>query len=168
VVGQLGHQGPVTPLRLSVADAGEVLTLQRAAYVTEARAYADFDLPPLLETLEEVRAALTSCLCWGVRENGRLVAAVRLTVSGHVGVIGRLAVAPDRQGTGLGGGLLRAAEAAAPPPVTVFRLFTGAASAGSLHLYAKHGYRETHRTPEHGYELVHLEKTRVHPSGRVR
>jgi GNAT superfamily N-acetyltransferase len=158
----------VKPLRLGVADAGEVLTLQRAAYVTEARAHDDFDLPPLLETLDETRAALSSGLSWGVRENGRLVASVRLTVTGHVGVIGRLVVAPDRQGAGLGGALLLAAESMAPPPVTVFRLFTGSKSVGPLHLYAKHGYRETHRTPEHNHELVHLEKARVEESGPVR
>lgn len=160
----------MTPLRLGVADAGEVLTLQRAAYVTEARAHDDWNLPPLLETLEETRAALTglSGLSWGVREAGRLVASVRLTVSGEVATIGRLVVAPDRQGAGLGGGLLRFAESAAPPSVTVFRLFTGSKSAGPLRLYAKHGYRETHRTPENNHELVHLEKTRVRAPGRVR
>jgi GNAT superfamily N-acetyltransferase len=147
--------------RLGVADAGEVLTLQRAAYVTEARAHDDWDLPPLLETLDETRAALASCLSWGIRENARLVASVRLTVTGHVGVIGRLVVAPDRQECGLGGGLLAFAESEAPTEVTVFRLFTGSKSAGPLHLYAKHGYRETHRTPENNHELVHLEKARV-------
>jgi GNAT superfamily N-acetyltransferase len=165
VVGQLGHPHPVKPLRLGVADAGEVLTLQRAAYVTEARAHGDLDLPPLLETLDETRAALASELAWGVRENGRLVASVRLVVTGHVAVIGRLVVAPDRQGEGLGGGLLRAAEAAAPPEVTLFRLFTGSKSAGPLHLYAKNGYRETHRTPENDHDLVHLAKARVRTPG---
>jgi GNAT superfamily N-acetyltransferase len=161
VVGQLGHPGPVTPLRLGVADAGEVLTLQRAAYVTEARAHGDLDLPPLLETLDETRAALTG-LSWGIREAGRLVASVRLTVTGPVAVIGRLVVAPDRQGRGLGGSLLRFTESEAPAEVITFRLFTGSKSAGPLHLYARHGYRETHRTPENNHELVHLEKARVH------
>ncbi|WP_328612678.1 GNAT family N-acetyltransferase [Amycolatopsis sp. NBC_00355] len=161
MVRQLGHPRQVKPLRLGVADAGEVLTLQRAAYVTEARAHDDFDLPPLLETFAEAQAALASCLSWGIRENGRLLASVRLAVTGHVGVVTRLVVAPDRQGAGLGGGLLLAAEAAAPPEVTVFRLFTGSKSVGPLGLYAKHGYRETHRTPENNHELVHLEKVRV-------
>ncbi|MFJ1760206.1 GNAT family N-acetyltransferase [Amycolatopsis sp. NPDC088138] len=160
MVGQLGHPGQVKPLRLDVADAGEVLTLQRAAYVTEARAHDDFDLPPLLETLAETRAALLG-LSWGIRDAGRLIASVRLTVTDHVGVIGRLVVAPDRQGSGLGGGLLLAAEELAPPSVTLFRLFTGSKSVGPLGLYAKHGYRETHRTPENNHELVHLEKARV-------
>jgi GNAT superfamily N-acetyltransferase len=167
VVRQLGHSRPVKPLRLGVADAGEVLTLQRAAYLTEARAHDDFDLPPLLETLAETRVALEG-LAWGIREHGRLLASVRLTVIGPVAVIGRLVVAPDRQGEGLGGGLLRAVEAAAPPEVTVFRLFTGSKSAGPLRLYAKHGYLETHRTPENEHELVHLEKARVRPPESVR
>ncbi|SEF36748.1 Acetyltransferase (GNAT) family protein [Amycolatopsis pretoriensis] len=153
--------------RLGPADAGEVLTLQRAAYVTEARAHDDWDLPPLLETLDETRAALAG-LSWGIREAGRLVASVRLTVTGSVGVIGRLVVAPDRQGAGLGGTLLRFAESAAPPAVTVFRLFTGSKSVGPLALYAKNGYRETHRTPENNHELVHLEKARVEVPGGVR
>ncbi|MFI5584195.1 GNAT family N-acetyltransferase [Amycolatopsis sp. NPDC051758] len=164
MVGQLGHPSPVKLLRLGVADAGEVLTLQRAAYVTEARAHDDFDLPPLLETLPETRAALSSDLSWGFREHGRLVASVRLSVSGDVGVVGRLVVAPDRQGHGLGRELLLATEAAAPPAVTVFRLFTGSKSVGPQAMYLKLGYRETHRTPEHGHELVHFEKARVQPS----
>ena len=46
-----------TLLRLGVADAGEVLTLQRAAYVPEAQAQAqaqahgDLDRPPLRQVL---------------------------------------------------------------------------------------------------------------------
>ncbi|MFJ7212065.1 GNAT family N-acetyltransferase [Amycolatopsis sp. NPDC098790] len=165
MVGQLGHPPPV--IRLGAADAGEVLTLQRAAYVTEARAHDDWELPPLLETLDETRTALAG-LSWGIREAGRLVASVRLTVTGSVAVIGRLVVAPDRQGFGLGGSLLRHAESAAPAEVTLFRLFTGSKSVGPLHLYAKHGYRETHRTPENNHELVHLEKARVEAPGAVR
>ena len=39
-------------------DAGELLTLQRAAYVTEAQDHHDAFLPPLTETLQEMRARL--------------------------------------------------------------------------------------------------------------
>ena len=170
MVGQLGHPGAVTPLRLGVADAGEVLTLQRAAYVTEARAHDDLHLPPLLETLDETRAALAdpACVSWGLREAGRLVAAIRLVADGPVGRIGRLIVAPDRQGHGLASALLLAAEAAAPLEVIEFQLFTGSKSAGPLHLYPKLGYRETHRTPENNHELVHFSKPRVRSGGAVR
>ncbi|WP_370944878.1 GNAT family N-acetyltransferase [Amycolatopsis sp. cg5] len=148
------------PVRLGPQDAGEILTLQRAAYVTEARAHRTFDLPPLVETLSETREALGDplCLAWGYREGERLVASVRVRVVGNVGEVGRLVVAPDRQGNGYGGSLLLAAEARLPRGVTVFRLFTGEFSQGPLRLYQRLGYHETHRSPEFDYQLVHFEK----------
>jgi GNAT superfamily N-acetyltransferase len=172
VVGQLGNPRAVTgsPELLTEADAGELLTLQRAAYLSEARAHGNFDLPPLVETLAEVHAALAdpACPVWGVRDGGRLVATVRLRVAGAVGEIGRLAVAPDRQGEGLGTALLMTAEELAPPEVKWFRLFTGERSAGPLRLYAKLGYRETHRSPEADYQLIHLEKPRGNAPAAIR
>lgn len=63
------------------ADAGELLTLQRAAYVTEAQAHDDPYLPPLTESLAQVRAALAdpSTTTLGVRDGGgRLVASIRI------------------------------------------------------------------------------------------
>ncbi|WP_039923555.1 GNAT family N-acetyltransferase [Amycolatopsis decaplanina] len=157
-------------LRLGPVDAGEVLTLQRAAYVPEAREHENLDLPPLLETFEQAKEVLgdPACFAWGIRESGRLVASVRIVVDGGAGLVGRLIVAPDKQGHGLGSSLLLAAEAAAPPSVTVFRLFTGERSAGPLRMYRKLGYVETHRTPEKHYELVHFEKPRVRTGGPVR
>ena len=157
----------MTPELLSDAAAGELLTLQQAAYVTEARAHQNFELPPLLDTLADIRAALAdpAITVWGFRDGGRLVASVRMRVAGGVGEVGRLIVAPDRQGEGLGTALLTAAENATPPDVTVFRLFTGERSAGPRYLYGKLGYRETHRTPEADYHLVHLEKPRMRTPG---
>ena len=66
-------------------DAGEVLTLQRAAYVAEARAHGDFDLPPLTQSLAELLAELASpdVAAFGVRDGGRWVAAVRLRRAGQ-------------------------------------------------------------------------------------
>ncbi len=168
---ELGNPGALmTPLRLGPADAGEILTLQRAAYVPEARAHNAFDLPPLVETLDQLKAAIDqpACFAWGTREAGRLVASVRIVADGEVGRVGRLVVAPDRQGHGLGSALLRAAEAVMPSEVTVFRLFTGELSVGPLRMYPKLGYVETHRTPELHYEVVHFEKPRVRSGDAVR
>ncbi|MFF0143989.1 GNAT family N-acetyltransferase [Amycolatopsis sulphurea] len=160
--GQLGNPCPVTPELLPESAAGELLTLQRAAFLIEARAHHDLDLPPLLETLDQVRAALAdpAVTVWGFRDGARIVAAVRVVVRGEVAELGRLVVAPDRQGEGFGTALLLAAEAAAPPAVTGFRLTTGEFSAGPLRLYTRHGYRETHRSPEGEHQLVHLAKVR--------
>ncbi|GAA3586128.1 GNAT family N-acetyltransferase [Amycolatopsis ultiminotia] len=157
----------MTPELLAESAAGELLTLQRAAFLAEARAHHDLDLPPLTETLAQVRAALAdpAVTVWGVRDGSRIVASVRLRVEGEVGELSRLAVAPDRQGGGLGTALLLATEAAAPAGVRRFRLTTGEFSAGPLRLYARHGYRETHRSPEGEHHLVHLEKVRVRDVG---
>jgi GNAT superfamily N-acetyltransferase len=123
-----------------------------------------------VEPLESVRAALAdpALPVWGVRAGSRLIATVRVRVNGDVGEIGRLAVAPDRQGEGLGTALLLAAEELAPSEVTRFRLFTGERSAGPLRLYAKLGYRETHRSPEADYQLIHLEKPRERAPAAIR
>jgi GNAT superfamily N-acetyltransferase len=149
---------------LGPADAGEVLTLQRAAYVTEAQLHDDLALPALRQSVEELAAELAdpAVLALGVRDDGgRLLAAVRARVDGAVAHVGRLSVVPDRQGQGLGTGLLTAVEAALPRDVVELRLFTGERSAANLRLYARLGYRETGRTPTPaGYALVHLARPR--------
>jgi len=155
------------PRVLGAEHAGEVLTLQRAAYVTEAQAHRDVDLPPLWQSLSELTAELSDpeVLAAGWRdEDGRLVAAVRVRVrrsAPTVADIGRLTVVPDRQGQRLGSSLLTAVERQLPASVTELRLFTGERSEGNLRLYELLGYRETHReaTPA-GYSLVHVTKYR--------
>ena len=156
-----GPDGDVRLVRLGQDDAGEVLTLQRAAYVTQARLHQDWELPPLTQTLAGVRADLADpgVVGLGLRCGHRLVAAVRIRPDGAGNaVLERLTVVPDRQGTGLGTRLLRAAEDAVPDDVARMVLFTGGRSEANLRLYRRHGYRETHRTPAGGYDLVHLAK----------
>ena len=145
---------------LLVEDAGEVLTLQRAAYVPEARRYRDPELPPLTQTLDEVRAELArpDVVGLGVRDDGRLVAAVRLRVDGTVAHLGRLVVAPDRQGEGIGTDLLAACERVLPPEVGEIRLFTGSRSEPTIRLYERVGYVRQYETPAGTHDLVHLTK----------
>ncbi|WP_431936523.1 GNAT family N-acetyltransferase [Micromonospora sp. RP3T] len=143
-----------------VADAGEILTVQRAAYLVEAQRYRDVFLPPLTETLDEVRAALAGpVVVLAARRGTRLVGSVRARLDGDTAHVGRLAVAPDQQGRGIGGRLLAAAEHACAGRVARFALFTGAQSADNLGLYARRGYRVVaHRPDENGNRLAVLEK----------
>jgi GNAT superfamily N-acetyltransferase len=157
---------------LNVTDAGEVLTVQRAAYVSEAQAHSDLDLPPLCQSLEELASELADpeVLALGLRDQARrLVAAVRVRVRAAaptVAEVSRLAVVPDRQGQGLGGRLLADLEQWLPTGVAELRLFTGERSARGLRLYSRLGYTETHRTSAPaGYSLIHLAKP-VHPHDR--
>ena len=95
---------------ISVADAGEVLTVQRAAFVSEAQIYGSADMPPLTQTLEELEAELRQNDGWVARVGGRLVGALRSREADGLLLIGRIAIAPDMQGSGIGRALLGAAE----------------------------------------------------------
>ncbi|MFF0465942.1 GNAT family N-acetyltransferase [Micromonospora zamorensis] len=143
-----------------VADAGEILTVQRAAYLTEAQHYGDPFLPPLTETLDEVRSVLTGPgVVLAARAGHRLVGSVRAHLAGDTAHVGRLSVAPDQQGRGVGGRLLTAIEVACAGRVALFTLFTGADSARNLRLYERHGYRiVAHRPDPNGIRLAVLEK----------
>lgn len=127
---------PVVP-----ADAGELLTLQRACWVAEQQANPGARIPALEETLEDVIAWTASDTVLVLRSAGRLVGAVRARLVGTTWDIGRLMVAPDLQGTGLGRMLLEQIETLAPERATDLELFTGAGSQRNLTMYRKAGYR---------------------------
>lgn len=148
----------ITPefITLTADDAGELLTLQRAAYASEAQLYSDPFLPALTQTLDELRDELSGASL-GIRARGRLVAALRWRMEGDVAHIGRIVVAPDMQGMGLGTHLLREAERRSGG--TSFELFTGHLSVANLRLYEREGYQQTMRVPlREGVELVYLQK----------
>jgi tRNA (guanine37-N1)-methyltransferase len=124
------------------ADAGELYTLQRACWLQELEANPGVVIPALTESLEDVVAGLDAHHTWVVRRAGRLVGSVRARLTSRGGWdVGRLMVAPDLQGQGLGRLLLELAERAAPPEATSYVLFTGARSTDNLRMYKKAGYR---------------------------
>ncbi|MDR0627968.1 MAG: GNAT family N-acetyltransferase [Bifidobacteriaceae bacterium] len=81
-----------------------------------------------------------------------------------VAELGRLVVAPDRQGNGIGTRLALHAERVFPEVMEI-RLFTGEQSLANIRLYCRLGYRESGRTPADGYDLVHFAKTLGQPGG---
>lgn len=152
------HIGPLRP-----AHAGEALTVQRAAYVSVAQQYAAVDLPPLTETLAELRADLDTGLpAFGAWLGRRLAGSVRGRPAGDRLEVRRLAVAPDLQRQGVGRALLAAVETAAPPEVRTFWLVTGVASERSLDIYRRAGYAVVGRSVDAaGVALAVLEKPRT-------
>jgi len=131
--------GQITPAAPS--DAPELLTLQRACWVQEQQANPATHIPALHENLADVELWLQEWTTFVVRSAGRLVGAVRGRAEGGQWDIGRVMVAPDLQGRGLGRLLLAAIEQAAPEDVTGFMLFTGEASERNIRMYRKAGYR---------------------------
>lgn len=149
----------MAPIRLTPDDVGELFTLQRAAYIDEARSHGDLELPPLVETIDQIRAicADPTWLVLGLRDDHRLVASVRLHDADEHLDLARLMVAPDRQGEGLARRLLTHVDELAAG--RTIRLITGEYSQRNLAIYANDGYREIRRFDSGaGYDLVELVK----------
>ncbi|MCR2815390.1 GNAT family N-acetyltransferase [Microbacterium jiangjiandongii] len=140
-------------------DAGEVLTLQRAAFVSEALIYGDPDMPPLTQTLDELAAELVDNLGCVALDGPRIVGAVRARRDGELLLIGRIAIAPDQQGRGIGTKLLAAVEQRGRDAgARTAELFTGSLSEANLRLYEREGYAESERVPGDGSDQVFLRK----------
>ena len=77
--------------------AGELLTIRRAAFVTEAQQFNDPHIPALTQTLDELAEDLAadSTITLGAWQGSRLVGSIRVGIEGSKATIGRLAVAPD-------------------------------------------------------------------------
>jgi tRNA (guanine37-N1)-methyltransferase len=141
-------------------DAGELLTLQRAAFLTEARLNGTLELPPLTETLAEAKTSIERDTVLVARLRGRLVAAVRgRPEPEHCWYIGRLVVAPDLEGQGIGSMMMDRIEDLAPPDTVVFRLLIGAGSMLNHGFYRRRGYLDAERTgnPD-GVPIVIMER----------
>jgi NAD(P)H-dependent FMN reductase/GNAT superfamily N-acetyltransferase len=137
---QDGPVGGLTVRPVRDTDLAELLVLQRCCWVQEALANQTLDLAPLRETLPEVQRWSRTWKVWCVRRRGRLIAAVRARRQGTVWHIGRLMVAPDQAGRGLGSWLLAHVERQAPPGTNRLALFTGADSHRNIGLYQRAGY----------------------------
>ena len=146
--------------RASPEDAPAILELQKLAYQSEARLYDDWTLPPLTQTLEDLREEFAASVILKATEAGRLVGSVRAREANGVCQVGRLIVHPELQGHGVGTMLMRHIEAEFPR-ARVFELFTGSRSEGNLRLYERLGYsRNREKVLSPTVTLVFLEKRR--------
>ncbi len=128
-------------LPAAAGDAAELHVLTLACWVGEALVNEDLTIPPLHESVEDTAASLAEWETYVVRVAGRLVGSVRGRLEDTTWEIGRLMVAPDLQGRGLGRVLLEHAERVAPPAAAAYRLVTGKDSVANLRRYKRAGYR---------------------------
>ena len=144
------------------ADAGEIFTLQRAAYVPEGRMHDSFDMPPLTDDLAATERIVESSTGLVARRAGRLVGFVFGALQHDSDwFIGRLMVAPDLQGAGLGRRLLAEIESAAPPEAVRSVLVTGSESAANQAFYARHGFRVVGEDVRGSVPIVVMERPRT-------
>ena len=140
---------PPAGLRIERArpgDAGERLRLQRAAYLSEAQLYGDPFISALVESLDQVRSALTGdAVVFKAVLETRLAGFVRAQLSERTCVVGRLAVAPDLRRQGIGTALMGALDAEVTGRATACVLYTGHLSEANLRFGRRLGYTETQR-----------------------
>ncbi|MCL2090913.1 MAG: GNAT family N-acetyltransferase [Micrococcales bacterium] len=127
-------------------DAGELFTLRRAAFVTEAQQYDDPHIPPLTQTLDELKDDLArdDVITLGAWSGTRLVGSIRVLTEPGKATLGRFAVAPDLQGKGIGSRLLVEIVPRLPEGTDEVWVFTGRDSLQNLAFYASQGYEHQH------------------------
>lgn len=121
-------------------DAEEILSLQKLAYQSEAEIYDDFTIPPLTQTLEEIKKDFESQIFLKAVTDGRIIGSVRAFVKEGTCYVGRLIVHPDFQNEGIGTQLMDRIEEVFKGAQR-FEIFTGHKSERNLYLYEKIGYK---------------------------
>jgi len=148
-------------IRISIAQSGdldEILTLQKIAYKSEAEIHDDFSIPPLHQTIDEVKEEFKHQLFLKAVEDGKIIGSVRAYEKDGTCFIGKLIVHPSFQNQGIGTTLLLDIEDRYDGAVR-FELFTGYKSKKNLYLYEKRGYRKFKSTKvSDRLTLIYLEK----------
>lgn len=126
--------------RAMISDAEEILVLQKLAYRSEAEIYNDFNIPPLVQTLENIEKDFENQYFLKAVMDGKIVGSVRAYTKEGTCYIGRLIVHPDFQNRGIGTDLMNEIERIFNT-CRRFELFTGDKSERNLYFYQKLGYK---------------------------
>lgn len=126
--------------KATAVDAEKILALQKLAYRSEAEIYNDFNIPPLVQTLESIQKDLEDQFFLKVMMDGRIIGSVRAYAKEDTCYIGRLIVHPELQNRGIGKKMMDEIEKIFNH-CNRFELFTGDKSERNLYLYQKLGYK---------------------------
>ncbi len=144
--------------RASLEDAGEILELQKLAYVSEAEIYEDYSIPPLIQTSEEIQKDFEAQVFLKASIDARIIGSVRACMKGATCHIGRLIVHPDFRNRGIGERLMTEVEGFFARAER-YELFTGRLSERNLRLYRRLGYKTfASKSLSKRLTLVFLEK----------
>ncbi len=124
----------------TIEDAQAILELQKLAYQSEAAIYADYTIPPLVQSLAEMEQDFQRQTILKATFDGEIIGSVRGHIKEGTCYIGRLIVHPDYQNRGLGRQILKAIEDHFAE-ADRYELFTGRRSERNLYFYQKMGYR---------------------------
>ena len=153
--------------RITKEHAGELLTIRRAAFVSEAQLYNDPHIPALTQTLAELAADIEreDVVTLGAWVGPRLVGSIRVGIEDDKATIGRLAVVPDLQTRGIGTQLLFAVLGYLPESTKEVWVFTGQNSKHNIALYNKAGF--DHQFDEVSGDLTYAYLRKILEAGNI-
>ncbi len=144
-----------TVRRAGHADAAAMTELVRAAYSMYVPRIGGEPAP----MRDDYAGVARDEEAWLAEEDGRLVGLVVLHANDDHLLLENIAVTPDAQGRGIGRTLLELADRRARElGLPEVRLYTNIAMTENLAYYPRHGYRETHRGTQDGYQRVFFSK----------
>ena len=141
-----------------VEDAEQILALQKRAFQSEAELYGDWMIPPLTQTLNELREDFSRATFLKAQLDSMIVGSVRASEHGGAVSIGRLIVHPAYQRRGIGRRLMIEIESRLAK-ARYYELFTGSLSEENIRFYKRLGYAASHaRVVSANLTLVYLQK----------
>ena len=153
--------------RITRKHAGELLTIRRAAFVSEAQLYNDPHIPALTQTFDELVEDIErgDVVTLGAWLGQRLVGSIRVGIQDDKATIGRLAVVPDLQARGIGTQLLFAVLGYLPESTKEVWVFTGQNSKHNIALYNKAGF--DHQFDEVSGDLTYAYLRKILEAGNI-
>ena len=139
-------------------DIIKLLEIQKIAFTVQAKLYDAYDIPPMIETAEEINLSSTDLIVLVALIDGEIAGSIRVVFKGNDAEIKRLSVAEKFQKKGIGTKLLKEAEMYCENLRRIW-LFTGGQSKSNIDLYKKLGFvpfKEEHW--KDNFTLIYMEK----------
>lgn len=152
-------------LKAEMNNTEEILKIQKLAYKSEAKRYNNYDIPPLKQTIGELKKQFKNHIILKAVSSGEIIGTVRAYEKNGICYVGRLSVRPNMQNQGIGTSLMKKIEKYFNPER--FELFVGSKSDKNIHLYQKLGYNifETNQYECGNIEIFYMKKIPVKRGG---
>jgi GNAT superfamily N-acetyltransferase len=144
--------------KAELIDLPLILELQKLCFLENAQRYNNYQIPQLVQTIDELQADYKKWLIFKYEDNGKIIGSIRAYEENNICYIGRLMVHPDSQNRGIGGKIMSDIEGWFPE-VNRFELFTGDKDHKNINFYSKIGYKQfKEESLEDNVKFIYFEK----------